>query len=55
MRGKGRPVQRAFVTLLGNESRQAYTIPIFSVVLSLLTGAILLGLLGKTLGLPITA
>ncbi len=50
MRGKGRPVQRAFVTLLGNESRQAYTIPIFSVVLSLLTGAILLGLLGKNPG-----
>lgn len=50
MKQRGRTVQRAFVALLGNESRQTYSIPIFSVVLSLATGAILLGILGKNPG-----
>lgn len=40
-------LHKAFVTLLGNEKRQSVTIPIFAILLSLITGAVLLALLGK--------
>ncbi len=39
--------KKTIVTLLGDEKKQAYTIPLFAICLSLLTGCILLLLLGK--------
>lgn len=44
--------KKAIVALLGDEKKQAYTIPLFAIFLSLLTGCILLWLLGKN---PFTA
>lgn len=39
--------KKGIVRLLGDEKKQAYTIPLFAIFLSLLTGCILLWLLGK--------
>ena len=39
--------KKVIVRLLGDEKKQAYTIPLFAIFLSLLTGCILLWLLGK--------
>lgn len=41
------PVTRFLVRLLGNDKYQKFTIPIFSIVLSLIVGAIVIGILGK--------
>lgn len=47
MKGISAAFHKGFVFLLGNEKRQAYTIPLFAIFLSLLTGAVILLLLGK--------
>lgn len=45
-------ISKFFVKLLGNEKYQSITIPIFSILLSLVVGAIVIGLLGED---PLTA
>ncbi len=40
-------LQKLTVKILGNEKRQFITIPLFSIVVSLIVGAIVIGLLGK--------
>lgn len=40
-------MKKIFVKLLGNEKRQSVTIPIFAILVSLVAGAIVLGILGK--------
>ena len=46
-RNKTSPLSRAFLAVMGNEKRQAVTIPLFAVFLSLIAGAVLMLLLGK--------
>lgn len=46
-RNKTSPLSRAFLKVMGDEKRQAITIPLFAVFLSLLAGAVLMLLLGK--------
>lgn len=41
------PLSRAFLAVMGSERRQAITIPLFAIFLSLLAGAVLMLLLGK--------
>lgn len=45
-------MKKIFVKLLGNEKTQFITIPVFSILLSLIVGMVLIGLLGKY---PLTA
>ncbi|WP_148410588.1 ABC transporter permease [Murimonas intestini] len=40
-------MKKLIVKLLGNEKRQSMTIPIFAILVSLVAGAVVLGLLGK--------
>ncbi len=47
MKKKINPVTKFFVKLLGNEKRQSITVPIFAIVLSLIVGAVVIGILGK--------
>ena len=46
------PVERGFVRVLGDEKRQSISIPLFSILLSLIAGAIVISLFGKN---PLTA
>ncbi|NLH00451.1 MAG: ABC transporter permease, partial [Clostridiales bacterium] len=46
------PVSRRFAGIMGDEKRQAITIPLFALLLSLIAGAIVILLLGKN---PLTA
>ncbi len=46
------PMTRGFLALLGDEKRQAITIPLFAILLSLLAGAVIILLFGKN---PFTA
>ena len=41
------PLSRAFLAVMGSERRQAITIPLFAICLSLLAGAVLMLLIGK--------
>ena len=45
-------MKKIFVKLLGNEKTQFITIPVFSILLSLIVGMVVIGLLGKY---PLTA
>ena len=47
MKQKNNPIAKFFVKMLGNEKYQFITIPVFSIVVSLLVGAIVILLLGK--------
>lgn len=47
MKQKNNPIAKFFVKMLGNEKYQFITIPVFSVIVSLLVGAIVILLLGK--------
>lgn len=47
MKRKNNPITKFLVKLLGNEKRQSYTIPFFTIVLSLIVGAVVIALLGK--------
>ena len=40
-------MKKLIVKLLGNEKRQSMTIPIFAILVSLVAGAVVLGMLGK--------
>ena len=46
MKQKNNPIAKFFVKMLGNEKYQFITIPVFSIVVSLLVGAILILALG---------
>lgn len=47
MKQKNNPIAKFFVKMLGNEKYQFITIPVFSIIVSLLVGAVLILLLGK--------
>ena len=47
MKQKNNPIAKFFVKMLGNEKYQFITIPVFSIIVSLLVGAIVILLLGK--------
>lgn len=47
MKRKENPMIKLFVKLLGNEKHQNITIPVFAIILSLLVGAVVIGILGK--------
>ena len=47
MKQKNNPVAKFFVKMLGNEKYQFITIPVFSIVVSLLVGAVVILVLGK--------
>lgn len=47
MKRKKNPVAKFFVKVLGNEKYQSISIPIFAIVISLLAGAVVIGILGK--------
>ena len=40
-------MKKLIVKLLGNEKRQSMTIPIFAILVSLVAGAVVLGLRGR--------
>ena len=47
MKQKNNPISKFFVKMLGNEKYQFITIPVFSIVVSLLVGAVVILALGK--------
>lgn len=47
MKQKNNPIAKFFVKMLGNEKYQFITIPVFSIIVSLLVGALVILLLGK--------
>ena len=47
MKQKNNPIAKFFVKMLGNEKYQFITIPVFSIIVSLLVGAVVILLLGK--------
>ena len=47
MKQKNNPMAKFFVKMLGNEKYQFITIPVFSIIVSLLVGALVILLLGK--------
>lgn len=47
MKRKMNPITKFFVKILGDEKRQAYTIPVFAILLSLIVGAVVIAILGK--------
>lgn len=47
MKQKSNPLAKFFVKMLGNEKYQFITIPVFSIIVSLLVGAVVILLLGK--------
>ena len=47
MKQKNNPIAKVFVKMLGNEKYQFITIPVFSIIVSLLVGAVVILLLGK--------
>ena len=47
MKRKMNPITKFFVKILGDEKRQAYTIPVFAILLSLVVGAMVIAILGK--------
>ena len=47
MKQKNNPIAKFFVKMLGNEKHQFITIPVFSIVVSLLVGAVVILALGK--------
>lgn len=52
MKQKNNPLAKFFVKMLGNEKYQFITIPVFSIIVSLLVGAVVILVLGKN---PISA
>ena len=47
MKQKNNPIAKFFVKMLGNEKYQFITIPVFSIIVSLLVGAVVILALGK--------
>lgn len=47
MKQKINPFTKFYVKILGNEKHQKFTIPVFAILLSLIVGAVVIGILGK--------
>lgn len=47
MKKNNHPIKRGFLRILGDEKRQALTIPLFAILLSLIAGGIIIACLGK--------
>ena len=47
MKKKNGLIQKIILSTIGHEKRQAYMIPVFSILISLIVGAVVIAFLGK--------